>query len=167
MSTRYPMRAFYADGSSKLVQSADEELALPAGWQETPEAFAPGYVAPNPLNAYVPTANAQVMQQLSEIDQARLRAQQQAAQPTVVPDSKLAALEAQFENHALEMIGLKARIGVLETRMRDVEELLTAVQSRPFDGPAPDPFVPLSATDQPEPEPPVATVGTGKRTGKK
>lgn len=174
-STRYPMRAFYPDGTSVLVQSADEELALKPGWEDTPEAFTPNYQRPPVDASFVPTANAQIMQALSEIEQARLRQAAIAAAPAQVPDSKLAAMEQQFESHALEMIHLKARVGVLETRLREIEELLVAVQSGhvAFDGPVADPFVTGMSTRPPEdvpatpdPEPVEAKAGKGKTKSK-
>lgn len=125
-NTRYPMRAFYADGTSVVVTSADEELALRPGWEDTPAAFAPNYQRPAAASAFVPTANAQILQSLSEAEQHRMRAREAAAQPAQIPDSKLAAIELQFETHALEMIGLKARVGVLDTRVRELEALVAS-----------------------------------------
>ena len=170
-STRYPMRAFFPDGSSRLVSSADEELALPNGWKETPEAFAPGYVAP-PATAFVPGANLQMMQALSEIDQARLRQQDMAVQPTTVPDSKLAHIEQTFENQALELIGLKSRVGTLQTlvaglesRIADLEALAVPAGHVPI-GITAAPLVETGGTVDPEASPAPEPVTTGKKSKK-
>lgn len=172
-STRYPMRAFFPDGSSRLVSTADEELALSPGWKETPEAFAPGYVAPPPTS-FVPGANLQMLQALSELDQARLRQQDMAVQPTNVPDSKLAAIEQQFEQHALEMIGLKSRVGTLQTqvstlesRIADLEALAVPAGHVPI-GLTAEPLSDPSSTGvpSPEPEPTVTGGSTGKKSKK-
>ena len=127
-STRYPLRAFFPDGSSRLVASADEELALPNGWKETPEAFTPGYVPPA-QTSFVPQANAQIMQALSEIDQARMRQQDMAVQPTTVPPSNLAAIEETFGNPALELIGLKSRVGTLQTQVSVLESRIADLEA--------------------------------------
>lgn len=153
--TRYPMRAFYEDGSSILVHGADEELALKPGWKDTPEAFAPGYVAP-PASPFVPTANLQMMQALSEIEQARMRQEAVAVTPAVIPDSKLAAIEQQFEKHALEMITLKARLGTLETAVRDLEARLADIQAGAVAFSTPADVDPVPVTPVVEKKPPTA-----------
>lgn len=167
-STRYPMRAFFPDGSSRLVSSADDELALPNGWKETPEAFTPGYVPPA-QTSFVPQANAQIMQALSEIDQARMRQQDMAVQPTTVPDSKLAHIEQTFENQALELIGLKSRVGTLQTQVSVLEARIADLEALAMGMTTPVPPTPSASAGvliDPDPSPAPEPVTTGKKSKK-
>lgn len=171
MMSRYPLRVFYPN-TSVLVRSADEELALTPGWAESPEAFTPGYV-PKPEAPYVPTADPAVLASLSEASIAQLRAQAEAVRPTTVPDSKLAAIEQQFEQHAIKMIEYTVKIQVLEAKVKDLEALVGVLDSRvqqaidavrpPFDtGAPPEAFVPpsMTAEEQAEDMATLAAMGT-------
>lgn len=140
---RYPMIVFYQDGSTERVENADDELALRPGWEDTPAAFAPGYVRPVP-GQFVPTANPAMLASLTALEQARMR--EMEPQAVRVDDTKVQQFEQQIERLQLDLIGLQSRLGLLEGQVFErIDRLVQDLRSHA------EPPVPMDTNSDPEP----------------